>query len=200
MQGQTDTVGASAGRRRVGLSRRKALLADAVLLSVAAFWGGNFTLIKMAAERTTAIVGGSVIAGSILFLMLRYIIAAGALAALRPGSWLHASRRDWGMGGLLGVFYVIAISLQVIGVHGTSPGVSGFIVSLATALVPFLYWVVAGRSPGGWQIAGALVATVGLAMLSLRGGFRLGWGRRSRSSPPCSTPFTSWPPVSSRRR
>ena len=43
-------------------------------------------------------------------------------------------------------------------------------------MVPFLYWFVARRSPGRWQIVGAVVATVGLGALSLQGDFSIRWG------------------------
>ena len=36
--------------------------------------------------------------------------------------------------------------------------------------MPFLYWVVARRSPGWTQIGGAVLATAGLGFLSLQGG------------------------------
>ena len=80
------------------------------------------------------------------------------------------------MGGLLGFFYLTALILQTIGLQRTSPGVSGFITGMSVAMVPFLYWAVARRSPGKWQIVGALVATVGLAALSLQGDFTIRWG------------------------
>ena len=43
-------------------------------------------------------------------------------------------------------------------------------------MVPFLYWAVARRSPGPWQIIGAVIATVGLTALSLQGDFSIRWG------------------------
>jgi drug/metabolite transporter (DMT)-like permease len=157
-------------------SRRKALIADILLFSVAVFWGGNFVAIKSAVERTSAIAGGSIVAGSMLYLLLRYAVATGIFAAAQPGSWLKASRRDWKMGGLLGFFYLTALILQTIGLQRTSPGVSGFITGMSVAMVPFLYWAVARRSPGKWQIVGAIVATIGLGALSLQGDFSIRWG------------------------
>ena len=59
------------------------------------------------------------------------------------------------MGGLLGAFYLTALILQTVGLQRTSPGVSGFITGMSVAMVPFLYWAVARRSPGKWQIIGA---------------------------------------------
>ena len=146
-------------------TRRKAVVADLLLFSVAIFWGSNFVFIKSVVERTTAIAGGSIVAGTMLYLLLRYVVATGIFAAAQPSSWLKASRRDWGMGSLLGAFYLTALVLQTIGLQRTSPGVSGFITGLSVAMVPFLYWAVAKRSPGRWQIVGAIVAFIGLGLL-----------------------------------
>jgi drug/metabolite transporter (DMT)-like permease len=157
-------------------ARRKALVADALLLSVAVFWGSNFVFIKSAVQRTSALAGGSILAGTMLYLLLRYLVATGIFAAAQPRSWLRAGRRDWAMGGLLAAFYLTALILQTVGLQRTSPGVSGFITGMSVAMVPFLYWFVARRSPGRWQILGAVIAFIGLAALSLRGDFTLKWG------------------------
>jgi drug/metabolite transporter (DMT)-like permease len=157
-------------------TRRMAIVADILLFTVAIFWGSNFVFIKSAVERTSAIAGGSIVAGTMLYLLLRYVVATGIFAAAQPRSWLKASRRDWKMGGLLGFFYLTALILQTIGLQRTSPGVSGFITGMSVAMVPFLYWAVARRSPGKWQIIGAVIATIGLGALSLQGDFSIRWG------------------------
>lgn len=157
-------------------SRRKALVADVLLFSVAIFWGGNFVFVKDVVERTAEIAAGSIVAGTLLYLVLRYVVATGVFVALQPHIWLRASRGDWTRGGLLGAFYLTALVLQTIGLQRTSPGVSGFITGMSVAMVPFLYWFVARRSPGRWQIIGAVVATIGLGALSLQGDFMLRWG------------------------
>ena len=157
-------------------TRRKALVADVLLFSVAIFWGSNFVFIKSAVQRTSALAGGSIVAGTMLYLVLRYVVATGVFAVVQPRSWLGATRGDWARGGLLGAFYLTALVLQTIGLQRTSPGVSGFITGMSVAMVPFLYWFVARRSPGRWQIIGAVIATIGLAALSLQGDFTLRWG------------------------
>jgi drug/metabolite transporter (DMT)-like permease len=157
-------------------TRRKALVADVLLFSVAIFWGSNFVFIKSAVQRTSALAGGSIVAGTMLYLVLRYVVATGVFAVVQPRSWLGATRGDWARGGLLGAFYLTALILQTIGLQRTSPGVSGFITGMSVAMVPFLYWFVARRSPGRWQIIGAVIATIGLAALSLQGDFTLRWG------------------------
>jgi drug/metabolite transporter (DMT)-like permease len=157
-------------------SRRKALVADVLLFSVAIFWGSNFVFIKDVVERTTDLAAGSIVAGTLLYLALRYVVATGIFAVAQPRSWLGSSRGDWARGGLLGAFYLTALILQTVGLQRTSPGVSGFITGMSVAMVPFLYWFVARRSPGHWQIIGAVIATVGLGALSLQGDFSVRWG------------------------
>jgi drug/metabolite transporter (DMT)-like permease len=158
---------------------RRALIADLLLFSVAIVWGFNFVAIKYVTEQLAdtqkAAVGG-VVAGTMLYLLYRYVTATVIFTAARPHALLRATRRQWGMGGLLGFFYLTALIVQTIGLQYTTPGKSGFITGLSVAMVPFLYWAVARRSPGWFQVLGAMVATLGLGVLSLRGNFTLSWG------------------------
>jgi drug/metabolite transporter (DMT)-like permease len=161
------------------ISRRKALVADLALFSVAVFWGFNFVVIKDVTERLThteSAFGQGVVAATMLYLLFRYIVATLIFSGIQPRALLRATRRQWGMGGLLGGFYLTALVLQTIGLQYTTPGKSGFITGLSVAMVPFLYWAVARRSPGWFQALGAIVATVGLAILSLRGNLTVSWG------------------------
>jgi len=152
----------SAGRR----DRRSVLVADAALLSIAVVWGFNFVVIKDVIDRVDPM----------LYIMLRYLVAVALFSALVPRSLTRSRRPDWVMGTILGAFYLTALVIQTIGLQYTTPGKSGFITGLSVAMVPFLFWVVAGRSPGWTQITGAIVATVGLGVLSLRGDLTISWG------------------------
>jgi drug/metabolite transporter (DMT)-like permease len=156
-----------------------ALVADVLLFSVAVFWGSSFVIVKTVTEWTTDAVSPieqDVIAGTLLYLLCRYIVAAGVFAVIRPRGWRRARRGDWARGSLLGALYLTALIVQTIGLQQTSPGVSGFITGMNIAMVPFLYWLFAKRSPGKFQILGALIATIGLAALSLQNDFTMSWG------------------------
>ena len=158
---------------------RKALVADLALFSVAIFWGFNFVVIKNVTERlthTVAAYGQGVVAATMLYLFFRYVVATLIFSGIQPHALLRATRRQWGMGGLLGGFYLTALVVQTIGLQYTTPGKSGFITGLSVAMVPFLYWAVARRSPGWFQALGAIVATAGLGILSLRGNLTVSWG------------------------
>ena len=158
---------------------RKALIADVALFSVAIFWGFNFVVIKYVTEQTTDAVSPiakSVVAGTMIYLLFRYVVATAIFSVIQPRALLKATRAQWRMGGLLGVFYLTALVVQTIGLQYTTPGKSGFITGLSVAMVPFLYWAVAKRSPGWFQVLGAFVATAGLGVLSLRGNLTVSWG------------------------
>ncbi len=158
---------------------RKVLVADLALFSVAVFWGFNFVVIKYVTERTTdavSPVAKSVVAGTMVYLLLRYVVATAIFSLVQPRALLKATRAQWRMGGLLGAFYLTALVVQTIGLQYTTPGKSGFITGLSVAMVPFLYWAVARRSPGWFQVLGAVVATAGLGFLSLRGNLTVSWG------------------------
>lgn len=148
------------------VARRRALIADAGLLSVAALWGLNFVVIKDAIAVT----------GPMDYLLWRHLAAVLMLGAVMPRTFRQTRRRDWLYGGVLAVFLVAAFTVQTIGLQWTTPGRSGFITSLDIMMVPFLYWAVARRSPGWTQIGGAVLAVAGLGFLSLRGGLGMGRG------------------------
>lgn len=142
------------------------MLADAALLGVAIVWGLNFVVIKDAIADT----------GPMTYLLWRHVVAAVLLAAVMPRTVRRTTRREWLYGAVLGLFLFIAFVTQTIGLQWTTPGKSGFITSLYIVMVPFLYWIVARRSPGWLQIGGAVLATVGLGLLSLSGGLAMSTG------------------------
>ena len=158
---------APAGVRVTGAhDRRQVLIADTALFSIAVLWGFNFVVIKDVIDRVDPM----------LYVMLRYLVATAIFAALVPRSVTRSTRPYWVMGAILGAFYLTALVVQTIGLQYTTPGKSGFITGLNVAMVPFLYWIVARRSPGWTQVLGAIVATVGLGVLSLQGDLTVSWG------------------------
>jgi drug/metabolite transporter (DMT)-like permease len=128
------------------------LIADLLLVSIGVVWGFNFVVIKDVIGRIDPM----------LYIMLRYLVAAAIFAVIVPRSLTRSSRQDWLMGGVLGAFYLTALVVQTIGLQYTTPGKSSFITGLNVAMVPFLFWIVARRSPGITQVAGAIIATIGL--------------------------------------
>ena len=59
--------------------------------------------------------------------------------------------------------------LQTIGCQYTTAGKNAFLTTIYVILVPFLHWLINHRRPDRYVIGGALLAMVGIGLLSLQG-------------------------------
>jgi drug/metabolite transporter (DMT)-like permease len=151
----TEVVAAT--RRRV-----RAYRWELALLVVTAVWGSTFVVVRDAVAQLPPFA----------FIAYRFLAAAALLAALRP-RLLGPSRREPG-GGLLAAGVVAGLALfagygfQTVGLQYTTASNAGFITGLAVVLTPLLGGLVLRQPPGRWPLLGALLAAVGLALLSLQ--------------------------------
>ena len=142
------------------------LRAHLLLLGVVAVWGATIVLVKDA----LADISPS------LFNLLRMVLASLCLAGLY---WRHLRRltREVLIGGAVaGFFLALGYQFQTSGLALTTPSKSAFLTGLTVVIVPLLSVVPALRVPGsprpGWNAyAGALVALLGIAMLTAPGLF-----------------------------
>jgi drug/metabolite transporter (DMT)-like permease len=143
-----------------GATRRRQLLADAALVGVTFIWGSTFVLVKDIIEQVPPFI----------FLAARFTIGAAvlALAVLVAGRWRGLSLRELGWGSLIGIALWTGYAFQTIGLQFTSASNAGFITGLSVVLVPVLGLFVLRQRAGGWALLGVTMATVGLALLSLR--------------------------------
>ncbi|WP_370619183.1 DMT family transporter [Mumia sp. Pv 4-285] len=146
-------------------TRPYGLLAAAALLSVTAAWGSTFFLIKDLVE----------VVPPLDFLAVRFAIAAAALFLIRPRAVLALSRESLVRGVVLGVVYGGAQILQTVGLEHTDASVSGFVTGMYVVFTPILAALVLRQRVGGPVWIAVVVATVGLAFLSLDG-FSVGFG------------------------
>ncbi|GAA3561912.1 DMT family transporter [Microlunatus spumicola] len=143
-------------------------LAFTALLVMSAVWGSTFFLIKDLATRL----------GVLDLLAVRFAIASVALALLAA----PRLRIDAGVlrrGVLLGLLYGVAQILQTAGLSMTAASVSGFVTGLYVVLTPLIGALLFRSRVDRATWVGAVLATVGLGVLSLGssgGGFGLGGG------------------------
>lgn len=139
--------------------RRHELSATLSLTLVTAVWGSTFFLIK---DVVTVLPVAD-------FLAVRFWVAAVVMVA---AFWPQLRRLDAvavRRGLLLGVVYAVAQLLQTWGLEHTSASVSGFVTGMYVVLTPVLAGVLLrARTPPVIWLA-VLLATAGLAVLSLRG-------------------------------
>ena len=139
------------------MSRRKA---EAALVWNTAIWGATFVVVKAALADVSPI----------LFVALRFSLATLALMPLLAGK-----RRipwDWrtaGAGALAGACLFSGYLTQTLGLRLTSAPKSAFITGLAPVMVPLLAALVYRSRPRVSEVAGLLVATAGLVLMTLQG-------------------------------
>lgn len=134
-------------------------LATLLLVCVTAVWGSTFFLIRDLVAHVP----------SADFLAVRFAIAAVVMAAVFRRQLLALTRRELGVGVVLGVLYGLAQLLQTVGLEHTDASVSGFVTGTYVVLTPVFGAVLfRDRLPGSTWLA-VLLATAGLAVLSLRG-------------------------------
>ena len=72
-------------------------------------------------------------------------------------------------GRLTGVFLFLGYLLQTLGLQSTTPPKSAFLTGLATVMVPLLAALVYRIKPQISEVAGVLVATLGMGLMTLEG-------------------------------
>lgn len=129
------------------------------LLAVTAVWGSTFFLIKDVLSRMSVVD----------FLAVRFAIAALAMAVLFARPIRRLGRQQVAHGLLLGALYGVAQLLQTWGLSLISPSVSGFATGMYVVFTPIIATVLLGQRMAGVVWFSVVLATLGLALLSLHG-------------------------------
>jgi len=134
--------------------------AEAALVLNTVVWGATFVLVKAALLDISPL----------LFLALRFSLATGALLALFCGSrWVPFTGKAVAAGGLPASFS-LRLSITTLGLRLTTAPKSAFITGLLSVMVPLLAALVYRNRPQVSEVAGVLVATAGLGLMTLEGG------------------------------
>lgn len=143
----------------MSIVRHTQALAACGLLLTALIWGFAFVVVKNSLD----------LIPPIYMLAFRFTIASAALALILFRRLRRITRRDLQSGAILGVFLFAAYALQTIGCQYTTAGKNAFLTTIYVILVPFLHWLINRRRPDRYVIGGALLAMVGIGLLSLQG-------------------------------
>lgn len=141
-------------------------LATVLLVSVTAVWGSTFFLIRDLVQ----------VVPPIDFLAVRFSVAAIVMGVVFRRQVLALGRRELLLGSVLGALYGSAQILQTVGLRTTAASVSGFVTGMYVVLTPVLAAAIFRDRIGRSAWLAVALATVGLALLSLRGGLHVGAG------------------------
>ena len=140
-------------------------LAPWALLLVSAAWGMAFVVMKDAIERQSVNS----------FLFTRFLVAVIAMFLLKPTVIQSINREVLRKGFIAGLFLASGYILQTLGLALTGAAVTGFITGLYVVATPVLAALVLKVRITAFTWGCVLLATVGLALLSLKG-WNLGYG------------------------
>jgi drug/metabolite transporter (DMT)-like permease len=143
----------------------KMRLAPWALLLVSASWGLAFVVMKDAIERQSVNS----------FLFTRFLVAVIAMFLLKPTVIQSINREVLRKGFIAGLFLAAGYILQTLGLALTGAAVTGFITGLYVVATPVLAAIILRVRITAFTWGCVLLATVGLALLSLKG-WNLGYG------------------------
>lgn len=140
-------------------------LATALLVALTAIWGSTFFLIRDLVEHVPPVD----------FLALRFSLAAVVMVVVFWRPLRALTRRQVLVGIGLGALYGLAQIFQTQGLATTPASVSGFITGTYVVLTPVITALLLRERVPGSTWGAVLIATAGLALLSLNG-FSIGVG------------------------
>ncbi len=134
--------------------------AEFALVCITGVWGLTFVIVKDALEHVS----------TLLFLTLRFSLAAIILAILYRKHLYRFGKLPLRAGIIAGLLLFTGQFFQTQGLRYTTPSKSAFITGLSIVLVPLLSGFVYRKAPGVFEIAGIVVATLGLALMTIEPG------------------------------
>jgi drug/metabolite transporter (DMT)-like permease len=143
-------------RQRGSASRAGLHPAELALAGNTIIWGSTFILVKAALLHV----------GPLLFLTLRFSLAAVVLAAVFRKQLHYAAWRTVAAGALAGVFLFAGYLLQTLGLQLTTAPKSAFLTGLMSVVVPLLGSLVYRTRPQLSEVLGIALATGGLALMT----------------------------------
>lgn len=138
---------------------RTGLLAGFGLLSAAAIWGFAFVVVKNSLD----------VVPPTYMLAFRFTIAALLLAVICHRKLKGLQKSTLKEGAVLGFWLFFSYLVQTIGCQYTTAGKNAFLTSAYVIIVPFLGWLLFRRRPDACCMAAAVLAIIGMGMLSLQG-------------------------------
>lgn len=144
----------------------KKYLAIAGLILVTIIWGGGFVASDMALE--------SLLPFQIM--AIRFFLATVLMGGITIKQLRGMKKEEIKAGILMGIALFAGFALQIIGLQYTTPSKNAFLTALNVVMVPFIAFVVCKKKIGAKGIVGAIMAIVGVGILSLEKDLTLGIG------------------------
>jgi drug/metabolite transporter (DMT)-like permease len=136
------------------------------LIFVTIIWGFAFVVVKNSLDYVPP-----------LYMMaFRFTIASVVLALLFLPKFKHLDKSTFFHGMILGIFLFAAYAFQTVGLQFTTAGKNAFLTTTYVMMVPFLNWFFHKSKPSWNCVLAAIIALIGIGLLSLQGDFSMNCG------------------------
>ncbi len=128
------------------------------LIITAIIWGSGFVASAVSLEYYTPY---QILAG-------RFIIGVLILAIVFHKRLKMIKKSTLIKGSILGIFLYIAFVLQTVGLQYTTPSKNAFLTAVNVVIVPFIGFIIYKKKIDIFELGGAFMAMIGVAILSLK--------------------------------
>ena len=141
-------------------NRKVEVVASIILAVVALVWGTTYAVIK----DTLSVVQ------PFSLMMFRFVFSALILSLMYLKKFKTIKSVDLKRGIIIGIFMFLAFYFLIVSIRFTTASKFSFIVGAYVLIVPFLSWVINKTKLDRYAIVGAILATIGLAFLTMERG------------------------------
>ena len=141
-------------------NRKVEVIASIVLAVVALVWGTTYAVIK----DTLSVVQ------PFSLMMFRFGFSALILSLMYLKKFKTIKGVDLKRGIIIGIFMFLAFYFLIVSIRFTTASKFSFIVGAYVLIVPFLSWIINKTKLDRYAIVGAILATIGLAFLTMEKG------------------------------
>ncbi len=141
-------------------NRKVEIIASIVLAVVALVWGTTYAVIK----DTLSVVQ------PFSLMMFRFGFSAFILSLMYLKKFKAIKSVDLKRGIIIGIFMFLAFYFLIVSIRFTTASKFSFIVGAYVLIVPFLSWIINKTKLDRYAIVGAILATIGLAFLTMEKG------------------------------
>ena len=141
-------------------NRNVEVIASIILAVVALVWGTTYAVIK----DTLSVVQ------PFSLMMFRFGFSALILSMMYLKKFKIIKSVDLKRGIIIGIFMFLAFYFLIVSIRFTTASKFSFIVGAYVLIVPFLSWIINKTKLDRYAIVGAILATIGLAFLTMEKG------------------------------
>ncbi|MDR7078951.1 drug/metabolite transporter (DMT)-like permease [Neobacillus niacini] len=133
-------------------------MGELALTITAIIWGSGFVASAISLEHFTPY---QILAG-------RFIIGTIILSVIFHKRLKNINKATIIQGAIIGIFLYLAFALQTVGLQYTTPSKNAFLTAVNVVIVPFIAFVMYKRKVDRYELTGAILAIVGVGILSLK--------------------------------